>query len=84
MAAFVPSESALAAGGRPAAISRPTAAGFCLRRATSNPHLDQTEAAERKQQEDDKKAGIRRRYKWDFDPFMDLFEADLDGNILAV
>jgi Tol biopolymer transport system component len=47
-----------------------------------DPHLDQTEAAERKQQEEDKKAGVRRRYKWDFDPFMDLFEADLDGNIL--
>jgi TolB protein len=47
-----------------------------------DPHLDQTEAAERKQQEEDKKAGVRRRYKWDFDPHMDLFEADLDGNIL--
>ncbi len=47
-----------------------------------DPHLDQTEAAERKQQEEDAKAGIRRRYKWDFDPYMDLFEADLDGKIL--
>jgi len=47
-----------------------------------DPKLDQTEAAERKQQEEDKRAGIRRRYKWDFDPYMDLFEADLDGNIL--
>jgi Tol biopolymer transport system component len=44
--------------------------------------LDETEAAERKQQEADKKAGVRRRYKWDFDPYTDLFEADLDGNIL--
>jgi TolB protein len=47
-----------------------------------DPHLNETEAAERKQQDDDKKAGVRRRYKWDFDPYMDLFEADLDGNIL--
>src|ERR1041385_7580992 len=47
-----------------------------------DPHLDQTEVAERKQQDEDKKAGIRRRYKWDFDPHMDLFEADLEGNIL--
>src|SRR5262245_21090678 len=47
-----------------------------------DPKLDQTEAAERKQQEEDKQAGVRRRYKWDFDPYMDLFETDLDGKIL--
>jgi Tol biopolymer transport system component len=47
-----------------------------------DPKLDQTEAAERKQQEEDAKAGIRRRYKWDFDPYTDIFEADLNGNIL--
>src|SRR4029078_9481623 len=47
-----------------------------------DPKLDETEAAERKQQEEDKAAGGRRRYKWDFDPYMDLFETDLDGNIL--
>lgn len=47
-----------------------------------DPKIDETEAAERKQQEEDKKAGVRRRYKWDFDPYMDLFEADLSGHIL--
>jgi len=47
-----------------------------------DPMIDQTEAAERKQQEEDKKAGVRRRYKWDFDPYTDLFEADLQGNIV--
>src|SRR4051812_30475272 len=47
-----------------------------------DPKLDETEAAERKQQEEDKKAGVRRRYKWDFDPYTDIFEADLEGNIL--
>lgn len=47
-----------------------------------DPKLDETEAAERKQQEEDKKSGVRRRYKWDFDPYTDIFEADLDGNIL--
>jgi TolB protein len=47
-----------------------------------DPKLDETEAAERKQQEEDKQAGVRRRYKWDFDGYMDLFEADLDGKIL--
>lgn len=47
-----------------------------------DPNLDDTEAAEKRQIEEDKKAGIRRRYKWDFDPHMDIFEADLEGNIL--
>lgn len=47
-----------------------------------DPKLGETEAAERKQQDDDKKAGVRRRYKWDFDPYTELFEADLEGNIL--
>lgn len=47
-----------------------------------DPNMDQTEAAERKQQEEDKKSGVRRRYKWDFDPYTDIFEADLDGKIL--
>lgn len=47
-----------------------------------DPKLDDTEAAERKQQEEDKKAGVRRRYKWDFDPYTDIFEADLEGKIL--
>jgi Tol biopolymer transport system component len=47
-----------------------------------DPEIDATEAAERQQQEADKKAGVRRRYKWDFDPHTDIFEADLEGNIL--
>ncbi len=47
-----------------------------------DPQIDETEAAERKQKEEDKKSGIRRRYKWDFDPYSDIFEADLDGHIL--
>jgi Tol biopolymer transport system component len=47
-----------------------------------DPNLDQTEAQERRQQEEDKKANVRRRYKWDFDPHMDLFEADREGRIL--
>ncbi|MCE9527562.1 MAG: biopolymer transporter Tol [Planctomycetales bacterium] len=47
-----------------------------------DPKMGGTEAAERKQQEEDKKSGIRRRYKWDFDPYSDIFEADLDGHIL--
>ena len=47
-----------------------------------DPKIDQTEEAERKQQAADKAAGIRRRYKWDFDPHTDIYEADLNGKIL--
>jgi len=44
-----------------------------------DPQLDKTEADAKKQADDDRKAGRRRRYQWDFDPFMDLYESDLDG-----
>jgi len=47
-----------------------------------DPNLNQTEEAERKQQADDAASGRRRRYQWDFDPHMDIFEADRDGRIL--
>jgi TolB protein len=35
---------------------------------------------EYRQREEDKKAGRRRTYKWDFDPHMDIFEANPDGS----
>ena len=35
--------------------------------------------AERAQREEEKKTKKRRRYVWDFDPHMDIFESDLDG-----
>jgi len=47
-----------------------------------DPHLDQTEDAERRQQADDARSGRRRRYEWNFDPYMDIFEADTDGGNL--
>ncbi len=39
-------------------------------------------AEEYKQRDDDRKAGIHRRYRWDFDPSMSIFEADPDGGHL--
>ena len=48
-----------------------------------DPQLDQTEAAERKKQADDAASGVRRRYDWAFDPYMDIFQADLDGSHLV-
>jgi Tol biopolymer transport system component len=47
-----------------------------------DPQLDATEEAERDQQADDAKTGRRRRYEWNFDPHMDIFESDLDGSNL--
>lgn len=47
-----------------------------------DPQLSQTEERERKQQAEDAKSGRRRRYQWDFDPFTDIFVADLDGKNL--
>jgi TolB protein len=47
-------------------------------------HLDpdakkhQTEEYQRR--DEDKKAGRRRNYQWDFDPSMDIFEANPDGS----
>jgi TolB protein len=45
-----------------------------------NPNLDAVETQERTQQEKDRKAGTRRRYNWDFDPFMDIYVCDLEGH----
>jgi TolB protein len=47
-----------------------------------DPNLDATEDAERRKQADDQKTGRRRRYDWVFDPYMDIFDADLDGGDL--
>src|SRR6266498_1890552 len=39
-------------------------------------------AVEKQQRAEEQKAKKRRRYQWDFDPHMDIFEADLDGSNL--
>jgi TolB protein len=48
-----------------------------------DPHLDQTEADERKRQAEDAATGRRRRYDWVFDQYMDIFRADPDGSNLV-
>jgi Tol biopolymer transport system component len=37
-------------------------------------------AEELKKREEEKKSGMRRRYVWDFDAHMDIFEANADGS----
>ena len=44
-----------------------------------DPDVKQHQEAEYKQREEDRKSGKRRRYQWDFDPHMDIFEANPDG-----
>src|SRR6266478_3494918 len=39
-------------------------------------------AEEIQQRETDKKEGRRRRYQWDFDPYLDIFESKPDGSDL--
>ena len=81
------------AGGQPQMLStgrgRTTCANFSpdgkrLIFASSHldPRLSETEAKERRQQAEDAKSGKRRRYQWDFDPYMDIFEGDTDGKHL--
>jgi Tol biopolymer transport system component len=48
-----------------------------------DPDAEATEATARAQAEDDARAGRRRRYQWDFDPWMDLFTSRLDGSDLV-
>jgi TolB protein len=36
--------------------------------------------AEYAQREQDRQKGVRRRYQWDFDPYMEIFEANPDGS----
>src|SRR5215470_13299917 len=37
-------------------------------------------AEEYRQREEDRRTGKRRRYRWDFDPHMQIFEANPDGS----
>lgn len=47
-----------------------------------DPDAKKHQEAEIKQREEDRKNGVRRRYSWDFDPFMEIFQADPDGGNL--
>ena len=47
-----------------------------------DPNLSETEEKERKELEELKRSGKRRRYNWVFDPHMEIYEADPDGGNL--
>ena len=44
-----------------------------------DPEAKKHQDAEFRQRDADKKNKVPRRYSWDFDPYMDIFECDLDG-----
>src|SRR6266851_7505558 len=43
-----------------------------------DPDAGKKQAAEYEQRKDDERKGIRRRYRWDFDEHMDIFEVSAD------
>jgi Tol biopolymer transport system component len=47
-----------------------------------DPDAKKHQEAEVKQREEDRKKGVRRRYSWDFDPHMKIYEANPDGTDL--
>src|SRR5262249_7407018 len=48
----------------------------------TDPDAKKHQEAEYKQREEDRQKGIRRRYSWDFDPYMEIYESDLEGGHL--
>ena len=46
-----------------------------------DPQLDETEETARREAEEDRRTGRRRRYRWDFDPHMEIFEKAADGQL---
>jgi Tol biopolymer transport system component len=47
-----------------------------------DPDAKKQYAEEYRQREEERQSGKRRRYKWDFDPYLDIFEANPDGSEL--
>jgi Tol biopolymer transport system component len=61
------------------AYFRPDGQRIIFASSHEDPDTKKHQEAEYRQREADAKAGIRRRYSWDFDPHMKIYEADLDG-----
>lgn len=47
--------------------------------AHTNPNAKKQQVAEYAQRAEDRKTGRRRRYQWNFDPYMEIYAAKLDG-----
>lgn len=64
------------------AYFRPDGKRILFASSHTDPDVRKTVENELKQRDDDAKAGRRRRYVWDFDPHMKIYEANLDGSDL--
>ncbi|MBV9125813.1 MAG: PD40 domain-containing protein [Planctomycetes bacterium] len=47
-----------------------------------DPDAKQHQAEEYRRRDEDRRAGTQRHYQWDFDPYLDIFEANPDGTDL--
>ena len=61
------------------AYFHPTNGRILFASSHEDPDIKSHVEAELKQRAEDAKSGKRRRYSWDFDPFMKIYEADIDG-----
>ncbi len=61
------------------AYFHPTNGRILFASSHDDPDIKSHVEAEMKQRAEDAKTGKRRRYTWDFDPFMKIYEADIDG-----
>jgi Tol biopolymer transport system component len=68
------------AGRTTCAYFRPDGKKIIFASSHLDPNPTEQYAAELRQREQEKLSGKRRRYQWDFDPYMEIFEANLDGS----
>jgi TolB protein len=61
------------------AYFRPDGKKLIFASSHADPDAKSHQSAEYRQREEDKKNNVRRRYSWDFDPYMDIYECDPDG-----
>lgn len=64
------------------AYFRPDGKRIIFASSHEDPNTQEHQKAEYVQREEDAKTGVRRRYSWDFDPFMKIYEANPDGTDL--
>ena len=67
------------AGRTTCAFFRPDGKRLIFASSHTDPEVKEHQKAEYVQREEDAKKGLRRRYSWDFDKYMKIYEADLDG-----
>jgi len=70
------------AGRTTCAYFRPDGKKVIFASSHEDPDVKKHQAEEQVRREEDAKKGVRRRYSWDFDPHMKIYEANPDGTDL--